>query len=189
MIDLQSVFIAYSQPHRKYHNLTHIARIMSQFVQLGIDIQQATIAQQYAILLHDVVYDPKSTTNEEDSAVECTNLILVKTQADKNILLECQQIILSTKDHISKSKSDRLVIDLDLHFLGLPWQRFIVDSARIREEYSHLSDDEWKAGRICFCEEMLERAEADRLFYGDIFKERFNTQAIKNFKMMLLSLR
>lgn len=73
---IQSVIPNYSEPHRHYHNLEHIARLLTFHErykeQSGINwTQRKEKALYLAILFHDVIYDIKQTdkSNESKSAI------------------------------------------------------------------------------------------------------------------------
>ena len=55
----------YLQPHRFYHTIAHLDDIFSQLDAQGHSGNDALIL---ATVFHDIIYDPKSATNEEDSA-------------------------------------------------------------------------------------------------------------------------
>ena len=77
---LAKVEALYNEPHRAYHNMTHIEDVLS-----SLDFLMATDTQPkeegdisfsdkdsaittLAAFFHDVIYNPKSSTNERDSA-------------------------------------------------------------------------------------------------------------------------
>jgi predicted metal-dependent HD superfamily phosphohydrolase len=57
----------YSEPHRFYHTLEHLAemfKVAGKLADAAVDVA----ALQLAIWFHDAVYDPRATDNEERSA-------------------------------------------------------------------------------------------------------------------------
>ena len=54
----------YTEPHRRYHDLRHIADMLCKGEALKLSDEQVM-----AVWFHDAIYDPTSKTNEADSAV------------------------------------------------------------------------------------------------------------------------
>lgn len=52
------------EPHRHYHALPHVAAMLAAGRAFPLDD-----VQTMAVWFHDAIYDPRSSTNEEDSAV------------------------------------------------------------------------------------------------------------------------
>ncbi len=73
---LEKISQLYSEPHRAYHSMTHIRDVIASldFLIDGVDLSKdALTADEEAVLIlaaffHDVIYNPKSSTNEKDSA-------------------------------------------------------------------------------------------------------------------------
>lgn len=55
------------EPHRRYHTLDHVGAVVA-WVDRWADTVPDPDAVVLAAFLHDVVYDPRSATNEADSA-------------------------------------------------------------------------------------------------------------------------
>ena len=51
----------------------------------------------------------------------------------------------------------QVLVDIDLSSLGKPWEGFIIDSQRVREEYSHIPDKDFRIGRGMFFQKLLMR--------------------------------
>ena len=72
---LEKISQLYAEPHRAYHNMTHVQDVIASldFLLDGVDSSIAPTTREVAILIlaaffHDVIYNPKSSTNEKDSA-------------------------------------------------------------------------------------------------------------------------
>ncbi len=57
----------YSQPHRYYHNLHHIAECLAEFDSVR-HLASQPVAVELAIWFHDAIYDTRAQDNEERSA-------------------------------------------------------------------------------------------------------------------------
>ncbi|HLQ38752.1 MAG TPA: metal-dependent phosphohydrolase [Planctomycetota bacterium] len=146
----------YSEPHRHYHTIEHIAAMLHH----GRGLQLSD-AQLLAIWFHDAVYDPRALDNEERSAALAVQLLPAAGFAAPLVAL-VQRIVLDTKTHVPSLPESAAVIDLDLGSLALPWEKFRRNSAFIRAEYAHVPDAEFVAGRRAFLQRMLDRP---RLFW------------------------
>ncbi|MBL8752798.1 MAG: metal-dependent phosphohydrolase, partial [Planctomycetes bacterium] len=165
----------YLEPHRRYHGVHHIAHMLAAGAEPGLDDGQIM-----AIWFHDAIYDPRSKTNEADSAALATSRLLAAgwpAAAAQRV----HDIVLATKDHRPTVAGSELVLDLDLMSLALPWPEFTRNTADIRAEYAHVPDAEFSAGRAAFFRAMLQR---DRLFHT-AFGTRFEAAARANLRQAI----
>jgi predicted metal-dependent HD superfamily phosphohydrolase len=146
----------YLRPDRHYHTLEHIAAMLHQGRAFPLDD-----CQTMAVWFHDAVYDPRSKTNEEDSAALAGNRLLAAGWAPAAVE-RVQRIVLDTKSHRPTVAGADAVLDLDLMSLALPWPEFRRNTERIQQEYSFVPEAEFAAGRAAFFAAMLQR---ERLFY------------------------
>ena len=86
---LMNVYAMYHEDHRYYHTYEHLIRMYEDAIKLNILDDQLFLA----IIFHDVIYNPKSKTNEEDSAKYFSEIY---NGEDKSEII---QAILETKDH------------------------------------------------------------------------------------------
>ena len=143
---LDKVEQLYNETHRAYHNMTHVADVLAS---LDVLLEEVTAAQEcmdtktcevdnvvavttLAAFFHDVIYNPKSSSNEKDSAdlfiefaLELCNIVVVKescigeekhgttsqqssstahTIRSKNTMIsQIEQCIIATATHISSA--------------------------------------------------------------------------------------
>lgn len=146
----------YLEPHRHYHGIAHIAAMLDAGRTFPLDR-----VQTMAVWFHDAVYDPRSKTNEEDSA----DLARSRLLAGGWPVADCERvaaIVLDTKRHMPSRDESAAVLDLDLMSLALPWPEFAANTAAIRREYAHVADADFAAGRAAFFATMLQR---ERLYF------------------------
>lgn len=146
----------YCEPHRSYHDIRHIAQMLTWGCEIGLDE-----AQVLAVWFHDAIYDAKSSRNEEDSAELAQRLMTAEGHPQSRIDT-VTRIVLDTKRHVPTSDASAAVLDLDLGSLALPWPEFLANTAAIRSEYAHVADADFKVGRRQFMAKLLERP---RLYY------------------------
>lgn len=125
----------YAEPHRYYHTWKHIKTMLDRSEELGIASDRLSLA----ILFHDIIYDPRSSTNEEDSAN------LFKSYIDDS---EIYQAILDTKTHKPSSKLSEDLIRLDLEVLQSDLGTFMEFEEGIFKEYQFIDYKAYKEKRI-----------------------------------------
>jgi predicted metal-dependent HD superfamily phosphohydrolase len=156
---------AYSEPQRHYHNQRHIAECLAEFDQARHLARQPT-AVELALWFHDVVYDPKASDNEEQSAE-----LAVRCLADGGISGAAAQavvkLVLGTKTHDVDADSDTaLVVDVDLSILGQDEKRFFEYEEQIRREYAWVPQSIFASKRVEILQGFLAR---ERIFTTEWF--------------------
>lgn len=140
----------YGEPHRQYHSIAHLDRVVSDVADLLSNIVVAQpLAVKIAAFFHDAVYDPRSPSNEADSAALCgrelTQLGWSAEQID-----EVKRLILLTRDHGASDNSDAggsVLLDADLAVLGASPNVYQAYVSGVRAEYSHVGEQAWRVGR------------------------------------------
>lgn len=151
----------YLEPHRYYHNLSHITDMLLKSRDLNLSFRQV-----YAIWYHDVIYNPERTDNEERSAsLAFSELYDILWGSDATIV---EKIILDTKAHIPTIEESAIVLDLDMSILADPLPKFKEYVYNIRKEYSFLDNEAWSKGRLNWINKILNK---DRIFYTSWGKE------------------
>lgn len=166
----------YSNPQRKYHNINHIQDCLLQLEAVR-GISDDPLALEVAIWFHDAIYDPSKKDNEEQSA--CYAYEKLK---DGGVSLEFAQkvkeLILATKHLQPQEDRDfQFIIDIDLTSLAVSFEKFVINTQKIREEYTGLSDEDFKRGRAVFLRSMLTRGQ---IYYSDYFFQRYEVAARRN---------
>jgi predicted metal-dependent HD superfamily phosphohydrolase len=165
----------YSEPHRHYHGIEHIAWLL----RTGRDLTLSE-DQLLAIWFHDAVYDIPTGDNERASA-RLARLMLEAERYPQSGIAVVESIVLDTKAHWPTSEPARLVVDLDLAPLGVPWPEFVANAARIEREHAHMPRPEFERARHRFFEEFLAR---DRIYWTD-WGEQFERAARANLERAL----
>ncbi|ENU81133.1 hypothetical protein F975_00994 [Acinetobacter sp. ANC 3789] len=130
---LAELLQAYQEPQRAYHQVQHIVECLALFEKVQSQIEDG-LALQLAIFFHDVVYQPRSASNEQDSAMWMRQQLagaLPQTQLEKIVTW-----ILATQQHATTPESDLVyLLDIDLAILGSSAVRFAEYQQQIRQEY------------------------------------------------------
>lgn len=183
----------YSEPHRRYHDLTHIETLLGLMHTLTTPVS-SPILISLTTWFHDAIY---STTpggpagqNERDSADLFLSFVSdIKTIDSTWAVLsdadvECvYRWIVCTATHIDPERKDlemdgQLFLDMDLAVLGAESEVYAQYVANIRYEYSSYSDEQFSTGRAAVLKGMLR--DDCRLYVTSEMYERYEAQARSN---------
>jgi predicted metal-dependent HD superfamily phosphohydrolase len=145
---------AWSEPHRRYHGLAHLAGVLGLVGELAGDAaDRAAVA--LAAWYHDVVYDPERDDNEQVSA-ERAWAGLRGLVPDERVD-EVARLVLLTAGHSPEAgdANGAVLCDADLAVLAGPPDAYAAYASAVRAEYGHLTDEEFTAGRIAVLERLL----------------------------------
>ena len=123
------------EPHRHYHTLHHVEAMLRWYD--GSD--PGVIA---AIWLHDIVYDPKASDNEERSAEQAQADLPPGPGTDL-----AMRLILDTKHHMGGDPFTDAFNDLDLGIIGSSPDVYDRYAEQIRLEYAFVPEAAYRAGR------------------------------------------
>jgi predicted metal-dependent HD superfamily phosphohydrolase len=149
-----AVIGAWSEPHRRYHDLAHLAAVLGLIDQLaGAAAEPAAV--RLAAWYHDVAYDPQRSDNEAVSAARARIGLL--GLVDDATVAEVERLVLLTAAHDPQpdDANGAVLCDADLAVLASPPPAYAGYASAVREEYGHLSDAEFTAGRIAVLEHLL----------------------------------
>jgi len=164
---------AYRQPHRAYHTLDHIQDCLNQF-DAARQLAEHPHEVEFALWCHDVVYDPRASDNEAQSAAWATRVLRAAGVGDE-VIARVTALILATQHHTLPDDPDAaLMIDIDLSILGRPVAEFDRYEAAIRREYEWVPEPAYRQARL----QVLERFTARPVIYlTAFFQERYEAQA------------
>ncbi len=181
----QDIAMRYNKPQRAYHSLQHIQQLFGQFDQVKNNLHEPHIIA-LALLYHDVIYEPTRSDNELKSAEYAVESLTGYLSAE-----QCQHIyalIMMTASHQIDKWSNKVkereeysdaayLLDMDLSILGSSWSVYEHYSHAVRQEYAHVSDDDYRVGRMAVLKELLAHP---TLYLTDYYYERLEKQARKN---------
>jgi len=180
-MDQQKLVAAYTAPGRLYHGLKHIEDCLGALAGVdGLSAAEREILTE-AIWWHDVVYDATRSDNEELSAR------LAEQHIRSDLRQEVGRLVRLTKTH-QVEPEDRLgaiLISIDLSILGADPARYDAYAAAIRQEFAHVLDGDYRAGRA----KVLSQFAARPVIFPDaVFAARYDRQARENLARELASL-
>lgn len=157
---------AYAEPHRHYHTLAHVERVLATIDELtddGTRLGAADLTDDdrqilyLAAWLHDVVYDPTRTDNELQSAVSLIK-ILAPLRVPDHVILDASRLVLATGPYVAPTDDlARVLVDADLAILAAPPEEYEAYRRAVRAEYAHVSDEDWAVGRSSLLADLLAR--------------------------------
>ncbi len=168
------IFAKYNEKHRRYHNLSHINALLfhaEKFTEKFADFQSV----QLAIWFHDVIYNPKSFSNETESAKIAVEF-LTKINVPNKTIEKVELMISATRKHASNGLDfdGKLFLDLDLAILGQNESVYQNYSQAIRKEYSFVPWFLYKRSRRKILENFLQR---EIIYFTQEIRQDFETQA------------
>lgn len=148
---------AYGAPGRYYHSLPHIDRLLEEFDAVRGAAHDPD-AVELALWMHDVVWSPEASDAEAESAAWARERLAARGVRG-DLLERMTGLILATRHERTApaSADEALVRDLDLLMFAAPAEIFDRCSNLIRQEYAHLPEPAWRAGRARVLREFLDR--------------------------------
>lgn len=138
---------AHAEPHRHYHTLEHVGRVLDWLDEVRGQLHRPDEAE-LAVWLHDVVYDPRATDNEERSAVVAETW-LDAAAVPEAVGARVRALILATRHAAPPEEHDaRYVVDADLAILGAGAAAFDRYEAQVRQEHAFRDETEWRERRV-----------------------------------------
>ena len=165
----RQLFTRYTEPHRHYHNLSHIRDVLAL-----VEGDPAAAA----VWFHDAVYDLRRDDNEEASA-KLAATALRQLEFRMTTIDLVAQMIRATARHESGHLPPQalLFLDADLAIFGSEGARYAAYVAAVREEFHFLSDDDFRRTRAAMIERFLQRPQ---IYFTRARQERFEAQARAN---------
>ena len=181
----QDIAVRYNESQRAYHSLQHIQQLFGQFEQVKHNLHEPHIIA-LALFYHDVIYEPTCSDNELKSAEYAVESLTGYLSAE-----QCQHIyalIMMTASHQIDNWSNETkerekysdaayLLDMDLSILGASWSQYKQYAHAVRQEYAHVSDDDYRVGRMAVLEGLLAHP---TLYLTDYYYVRLEKQARKN---------
>ncbi|MDF3044394.1 MAG: metal-dependent phosphohydrolase [Ornithinibacter sp.] len=162
------------EPHRRYHDATHLLEVLSAVDTLcareGVAPQDRAVAA-LAVWFHDAVYAVRTPrTNEAESAALAAEALAL-LGADAATTERVTDLVLSTATHELRSGTAQditadVVHDADLWVLGAPVSRFDEYCRQVREEYADVPAGEYASARSAVLRPFLVRPHVYRTTHG-----------------------
>jgi pantetheine-phosphate adenylyltransferase/dephospho-CoA kinase len=175
-----------AKPHRYYHTLNHVVRMLNAFDEVKDQIQNPDMVE-FSIWTHDYCYAEKSKVNEEKSA-DFAYKLCKEAQLAEEFAKGVHKLNIVTKHNLMPANTDEaFMIDLDLLILGESDEAFDEYDDKIKQEYGWIPEEQYRTGRIAVLESFL--AKGDNLYHTDYFRSKYEAQARENLERAVEKLR
>jgi predicted metal-dependent HD superfamily phosphohydrolase len=167
---------SWAQPQRRYHDLTHLQNVL-----VGVDELASWADDAFAVELgawyHDAVYDGAAQA-EERSALRA-EVELGALGLPSETVAEVARLVRLTAGHdpAPEDRNGSVLCDADLAILAADAERYATYAAAVRQEYAHVEESAFRAGRAAILGELLARR---RLFRTPIGQDRWERRARAN---------
>lgn len=147
----ESVLARHRERARHYHDVRHVRWVVRHVVELAERVAVADLdAIVAAAFFHDAIYEVDRSDNERRSA-ELAVRCLREIGWDPERCDRVAAMIVAT-EHLTGGSGDvdldtAVLLAADLAVLGADPGAYSDYVRRIRREYGHLDDDEWRTGR------------------------------------------
>jgi predicted metal-dependent HD superfamily phosphohydrolase len=169
----------WDEPHRSYHNRTHLTATLDALRTLlsarpaeapAIDAGAVALA----VWFHDAVYAGHPGADEEASAALAERMLTGLGQPAARVAEVARLVRLTTHhDPADDDVTGRLLCDADLSILAAPRAQYGAYAAAVRLEYAHVPDAAFRAGRAAVLRGLLERGRFYRTTAGQrLWEER-----------------
>jgi predicted metal-dependent HD superfamily phosphohydrolase len=167
----------WSEEHRRYHGCTHLLDVLES-LDLLTDPADPPRTVLLAAWFHDAVYRGVAGQDEEESA-RLAEVRLADAGLPDAEIAEVARLVRLTSDHRPEPGDDdgALLCDADLSVLGSepePYARYV---AAVREDYAHIGDADFAAGRAAVVRHLLD---LDPLFHSGRARELWLDAARRN---------
>ncbi len=175
----------YSEPHRRYHTVEHLAAMLVVIDDLAADAEDLD-AVRYAAFFHDAVYAMDGGDNEEASA-RLAETTLPALGVDAATVAEVARLVRLTGGHHPEpdDRNGAVLCDADLAILAADESAYAAYTAAVRAEYAHVPDELFRAGRAAV---LAALAEQPRLFRTPAACDRYESVARANLAAELAEL-
>ncbi len=163
----------YAMRSRQYHNLNHI----SQCLEIQDSIHNTCPNLTAAIFLHDVIYNPRATTNEQDSATYAKNLFATLGVDEENIQKIAALIIATDYALQIKDLELQIIRDIDLAILGTTTEQYRQYARQIRKEFAFVPTSTYNPARTQVLNNFLD---LDDIYQNPEIRKRYEHQARLN---------
>ncbi len=189
---LERLLARYREPHRHYHTAKHVRWVLRHVDSLAaiepVDHHADVVA---AAFYHDAIYDPARADNEHVSAELARRDLGELGWATDRVarvaaMIEATAHVGAAPDTAPADVDTAVLLDADLAVLGADPAAYSAYVAGVRQEYAHVDDDAWRAGRAAVLDGFLAR---DEVFTTPTGRERWEAHARANMAAELASLR
>jgi predicted metal-dependent HD superfamily phosphohydrolase len=146
---------SYGHPDRRYHDGRHLGEVLERVHELSAQgVEFDRMAVLLAAWFHDSVYDAQPDAEKRSAAWAAE---VLPTLVDPAMVDEVVRLVLITEHHLPADDDANgcALSDADLAILAAPAERYAEYATSVREEYAHVPDDAFAAGRSAILRDLL----------------------------------
>jgi predicted metal-dependent HD superfamily phosphohydrolase len=168
----------WAEPHRHYHAPGHLLAVLEALGQLAPSVGPRPRAVWLAAWFHDAVYNGHAGQDEQDSA-DLAAASLPTAGIGPGETAEVVRLVLLTAEHSPgpQDKSGALLCDADLAVLGGAPAEYRSYVRNVRQDYAHVADADFAAGRTAVVRRLLA---LDPLYRTPAAREKWLDNAKRN---------
>jgi predicted metal-dependent HD superfamily phosphohydrolase len=176
---------SWGEPHRRYHDLTHLQNVLAGVAELA-DWADDRFAVELAAWYHDAIYDGLPDAEERSAGRAEQELTAVGLPTD--LVAEVARLVQLTARHnpAADDRNGAVLCDADLAILAADPPRYAGYAAAVRQEYEHVPDADFRAGRAAILRDLLAQP---TLFRTPTGRARWESPARANLTTELACLR
>ena len=164
-----------------YHKRLHVIDCSNELYEIKHLLEDAD-AVECALLFHDIIYDPASHTNEEDSAALAEKMLTLRW-VPKEFIIKVKKLIIATKHTDTSEDNDtKYIMDIDKSILGKYPRIYNQYTKDIRREHYMHTNQQFTWWRISFLSWLLNK----KIYQTDYYHEKYQDSAQQNIKNELL---
>lgn len=172
----------WGEEHRKYHSRTHLLAVLEALDVLtnpALPARSVTLAAWF----HDAVYEGIAGQDEEESAKLAEDRLAI-AGLPESVIDEVARLVRLTSTHrpAADDHAGALLCDADLSILGAEPAAYARYLTAVREDYAHVSDPDFAAGRAAVVRQLLA---LDPLFHSERAKSLWLDAARRNLEAEL----
>jgi predicted metal-dependent HD superfamily phosphohydrolase len=169
----------WGEEHRRYHGRTHLLAVL-EALDLLTEPERPPRPVVLSAWFHDAVYRGIAGQDEEESARLAENL-LRQAGLPADEVDEVARLVRLTADHLPEPGDDAgaLLSDADLSVLGGEPAAYARYLAAVRQDFAHIGDADFAAGRAAVVRQLLEH---DPLFATSRGRELWLEAARRNLR-------
>lgn len=155
---LERLVLRHRERQRRYHRIEHVEAVLGHIDELATRESIGDLGVVVAAALyHDAIYESQHPANERASA-RLARRDLLALGWDTSRATMVGTMIEGTKAHADPPDTGTAALfDADLAILGAADVEYRRYASKVRDEYGHLDDAEWTAGRASVLTAFLKR--------------------------------
>lgn len=174
----------YSENGRFYHTQEHVAACL-RHLDGCIDAVNEQREVELALWFHDAVYNPRSGSNEKDSA-DWAASFLSSNGAPEDAIARVHRLVMATEhDARALTNDESLLVDIDLAILGADPETYDTFEKAIRAEYRHVPTFIYRQKRAQVLRGFLQRRQ---IFHNEPFTTEREARAQENLQQAVARL-